>query len=204
MPLREPVAGPEAGKVPKFSVFGDQIEKTQIPLVQPFKKWRSVLVKLHGQPDVGGFDGIGGRPAISHVDERAGLALHRQHECGLGAKGGLRLCIRADARVAEMGPRAEDGIGAGEAGAIGLPCGASGGNEEVFALMFEHRRRLIESTGEDADVFPNGFQVVIGELGDMERAVVLGGIEMIGFAVVIDEEIHVARHLAAFVMEAKQ
>ena len=38
----------------------------------------------------------------------------------------------------------------------------------------------------------------------MERAIVLGGIYVIDFFIVIDEKIHVARHLSAFLVEAEK
>ncbi len=46
-------------------------------------------------------------------------------------------------------------------------------------------------------------QIVIRQQRDMKRRIMLGGIEVIGFAVIIHEQIHVTRHLAAFNMRTE-
>ena len=63
--------------------------------------------------------------------------------------------------------------------------------------MLEEGRGLHEAAREDPDVVAGRGEGVVGEAGDVEGRVLLGGVGVVRGAVVVDEERLVAGHLAA-------
>ena len=63
--------------------------------------------------------------------------------------------------------------------------------------MFEQRGRLVEISREHPDVPARWLLVVVRQLRDVEHAIVLRGEHVVGTAIVVLEQRHVAGHLAA-------
>ena len=148
-----------------------------------------------GEPNIAAIDGVFRRPAVTAVDEDARFLGVREHIGALGVVGLVR--IFAAGRIAQFLPGPPNGIRHGGAGRVGRPAGAAGTDEVILSALLEDGGGFHETALEHADVTTGVGGVGVVKFGDLEGAVLFGGVDMVGFAVIIDEDRHVAGHLAA-------
>ena len=64
--------------------------------------------------------------------------------------------------------------------------------------MLEHGRSFHETAGKTTDIHPIVIGIVIIQLGNLQGTVLFRRINVIGFTVVIDKQIHITGHLSSF------
>ena len=163
----------------------------EYPFVLPADNGLAVL-ELDGEPDVAGIAGMLRSPDVGHEDVAA--VVERQDVGALAHEGLVRL--RAAAGVRVLRPRSPDAGRAEHAGLVGLPAGTAAGNHPVGAVVLEDGRCLIVAGGCHAGVAAGVVQVVGGQLGDVQRQVLLAAEDVVRLAVIIHIKCHVACHLA--------
>ncbi len=165
----------------------------QRPFVVPFDG-EFIAVEGDGEPDVAGVVEVEWEPAVEHGDVDVVLAFDGDDVGALGVVGYVG--FGADAGVAHDFPWAHNGVGNGVLGGVGVPAGAAGGKHVVFAIAAEHGGGFTGFVDEVAREGAGGFKVVVAEEADVERDVVFGGVDVVGFAVFVFVEGHVAAHLS--------
>lgn len=167
---------------------------------RPQREPEAVLERLiggaadpHRQPHVPRVPQIGGVPPVRHEDEPPGQSRQRHHEAPLREKRRRpEDLVAPGAWVPHRLPRAHHRLRRVRHRPIRRPAGAAGGDHVVGSPVLEHRRRLPPLADENPAHVAGDVEVVAGEGPDVELAVVVGGVDEVGGAVVVLEDGHVA------------
>ena len=100
------------------------------------------------------------------------------------------------ARIRELLPRTIDILSPEHASRIRSPTRTSACNHPVSVFRLEDRWSFVLSTGSHSYITAIVRHVIICELGDLERQVILRRVDMICLSVIIDEDGHVSCHLS--------
>ena len=75
---------------------------------------------------------------------------------------------------------------------------------KIFSVVLEEGGGFVEVADEDAGVLAGGFEKIGRQFGDLESAVVFGRVDVVGGLVIVEEEGHVAGHLAGGEIAAEE